>query len=103
MNGNDNTLSRKMYDFCVEKKRKNAFSITVQPTSIARRSKKKRGHEVSNMGRPHKQTKRKTQMFLGEGDGEKFHSLPTSSRRQGRQPHNLSAAVEANRPNAKKH
>ena len=51
------------------------------------------------MGRPHKQTKRKTQMFLGEGDGEKFHSLPTSSRRQGRQPHNLSAAVEANRPN----
>ena len=74
MNGNNNTLSRKMYDFCVEKKRKNAFSITVQPTSIARR-----------------------------WDGEMFHSLPTSSRRQGRQPHNLSAAVEANRPNAKKH
>ena len=42
-------------------------------------------------------------MFLDEGDGEMFHSLPTSSRRQGRQPHNLSAAVEANRPNAKKH
>ena len=55
------------------------------------------------MGRPHKQTKRKTQMFFDEGDGEMFHSLPTSSRRQGRQPHNLSAAVEANRPNAKKH
>ena len=92
VNGNDNTLSRKLYDFGVEK---NAFSISVLPTSTARRSKKNRGHEVSNMGRPHKQTKRKTQMFLGEGDGEKFHSLPTSSRRQGRQPHNLSAAVEA--------
>ena len=87
-------------------KRKNAYKITVQPISIGRRSKKSRGREVSNMGRPHKQNKRKTQMFVDserEGDGVVCHSLPTSTKRQRRQPHNLSAAVEANRPNAKKH
>ena len=56
-----------------------AFSITVQPMSIARRSKKNRGHEVSNMGRPHKQFKSKTQFLLEEGDGEMYHSLPKSS------------------------
>ena len=52
-------------------KRKNAYKITVQPISIGRRSKKSRGREVSNMGRPHKQNKRKTQMFVDserEGD-----------------------------------
>ena len=56
-----------------------AFSITVQPMSIARRSKKKSDHEVSNKRRPHKQSKSKTQIFLEEGDGEMYHSLPKSS------------------------
>ena len=87
-------------------KRKNAYKITVQPISIGRRSKKSRGREVSSMGRPNKQNKRKTQMFVDserEGDGVVCHSLSTSTKRQHRQPHNLSAAVEANRPNAKKH
>ena len=104
VNGNDNTLSRKLYDFGVEKKRKNAYIIPVGAPSIARRSKKNRGREVSNMGRPYKQHTRKTQMFVdSEGDGDIYHSIPTSTRRQGRQPHNLSAAIEANKPNAKKH
>ena len=48
-------------------------------------------------------TEDRTQMFLEDGDGQIFHSIPTSTRRQGRQPHNLSAAVEANKQNAKKH
>ena len=55
------------------------------------------------MGRPHKKTPRQTRMFIdneGDGDGDIYHSLPTSTRRQGRQQHNLSAAVEANRLNA---
>ena len=45
-------------------------------------------------------------MFLdneGDGDGNIYHSLLKSTRRQGRQQHNLSAAVETNRTNAKKH
>ena len=83
--------------------RKNAFTIPVGAPSIARRSQKNRGREVSNMGRPHKQVARRTQMFLEDGDGQIFHSIPTSTTRQGRQPHNLSAAVEANKQNAKKH
>ena len=96
VHGNENTLSRKLYDFGVEKKRKNAFTIPVGAPSIAPRAQKNRGREVSNMGRPHKQVARRTQMFLEDGDGQIFHSIPTSTRRQGRQPHNLSAAVEAN-------
>ena len=104
VNGNDNTLARKLYDFGVEKKRKNAFTIPVQTPAIARRSVKRRGREVSNMGRPPKKVTRQTTMFLDDGDdGQMYHSIPQSTSRQGRQPHNLSAAVEANRPNAKKH
>ena len=59
--------------------------------------------EGNNMGRPHKKTPRQTRMFIdnqGDGDGNIYHLLPTSTRRQ---QHNLSPAVEANRPNAKKH
>ena len=62
--------------------------------------------EAINMGRPHKKTLRQTIMFIdneGNGDGNICHSLPTYTRRKGRPQHNLSAAVEANRPNAKTH
>ena len=51
--GSSSKLTRKLFDFGLEKKRKNNPVMHVQPASLARRKNKQRGRTVARYGRRH--------------------------------------------------
>ena len=61
--------------------------------------------EVSQYGRRHKDTVRRTQVFEDENQGEDLvlHSIPGRIQRNRGVPHNMQEIVQRNRHAAKKH
>ena len=108
LNGNQNTLNRKLYGFGHERKRKNSQEITVGSQHVARRRYKHRGRSAAPAGRRPKPTVDKPVMFPrhDDEDWEDVILRPPpkkKSREQRKRPHDLMAAVSQNKLPGKKH
>ena len=68
--GSSSKLTRKLFDFGLEKKRKNNPVMhvqIVQPASLAKRKNKQRGRAAARYGRRHKDTVRRSEVFKEGG------------------------------------
>ena len=102
--GSSSKLTKKLFDFGHENKRKNNPVMHVQPTSLTRRKNKQRGRTAARFGRRHKDTVRRSEVFTGEGDNPLLlHSIPGRIQRNRGVPHNMQEIVASNRAVAKKH
>ena len=102
--GSSSKLTRKLFDFGLEKKRKNNPVMHVQPASLARRKNKQRGRTAARYGRRHKDTVRRSEVFYEGGENPLLlHSIPGRINRNRGVPHNMQEIVSSNRAVAKKH
>ena len=102
--GSSSKLTRKLFDFGLEKKRKNNPVMHVQPASLARRKNKQRGRTAARYGRRHKDTVRRSEGFNEGGENPLLlHSIPGRINRNRGVPHNMQEIVSSNRAVAKKH
>ena len=88
-------------------KRKKVGYIPVQSTAVSRRMIKQRGSRAAIQGRPRRETRLISQLTIDESGDEDDsgivrHKLP-SKKRKSQAAHKLSAIVEANKRNIKKH
>ena len=103
LNGNENTLCRKLYGFGFERKRKNSHEITIGSQHIARRRYKHRGRYAAPAGRRPKPAADEPERFEIGDEDVTLRPPPRKKAREQKRDHNLMASVAQNKPGSKKH
>ena len=103
LNGNENTLCRKLYGFGFERKRKNSHEMPVGSQHIARRRFKHRGRYAAPAGRRPKPAADEPERFVIGDEDVTLRPPPKKKAREQKRDHNLMASVAQNKPGSKKH
>ena len=85
------------------KRKKNGKLIPVQVTAKSRRQYKHRGRVVGNFGRRPKDQQARVRMVVSDDHENVYHTLPKQKKNKKSGSSLTETAVEANRPEAKKH
>ena len=103
LNGNENTLCRKLYGFGFERKRKNSHEIPVGSQHLARRRYAHRGRYAAPAGRRPKPAADEPERFVIGDEDVTLRPPPKKKAREQKRDHNLMASVAQNKPGSKKH
>ena len=103
LNGNENTLCRKLYGFGFERKRKNSQEIQIGSQHIARRRFKHRGRYAAPAGRRPKPAADQPERFVVDDEEVTLRPPPKKKAREQKRGHDLMASVAQNKPSSKKH
>ena len=103
LNGNENTLCRKLYGFGFERKRKNSHEMPVGSQHLARRRFKHRGRYAAPAGRRPKPAADEPERFVIGDEDVTLRPPPKKKAREQKRDHNLMASVAQNKPGSKKH
>ena len=103
LNGNENTLCRKLFGFGHERKKKNSQEIPIGSQHIARRRFQHRGRYAAPAGRRPKPAADQPERFVVDDEEVTLRPPPKKKAREQKRGHDLMASVAQNKPGSKKH